>query len=144
VFQKLKKDPQKAEQYVNKVSAQGTDEKLSAKNPLADQWKLQESTYHTERGNEGRELNLAEAFSMKPGTWVSVQTPANGDLYFFELTKKGTDATSLALNKKIGEARTLLSDDAQRVLMEHLLREMKSKHAISLDFMSQGTEMTPG
>jgi|688.fasta_scaffold20110_6 GcvH upstream region-like protein len=143
VLAQIKKNPAAESQFVQQ-SAKEANALLAAKTSLAEQWRFDKSAFHAERSNQGKELDMAVGFEMQPGNWSNVQTSANGDLFFFELEKKGTDATPAALDTRIDKARTLLSDDAQRVLMEQLLREMKDKKAISLDYLSQGSEMTEG
>lgn len=141
IFAKTKKLPADISTYVYVPQADSEAGKLSATKPLGDQWKLVKTTYRSERGREGEEINLSEAFAMKPQTWSSIQTPANGDLFVFYLNKQGNDATPETLGQRISSARHLLSDDAQRVLMKRVLKEIKDKRAISLDYLNQGSEM---
>lgn len=138
---KITTDPRAKEKYV--LSPGSEEVSKDETKSLADQWKFQETLSNYERGSTEKRIDLTKVFALKPGEWVDVQTPASGNLYFFEVLKKGSNANSKALGKKIEQARTLLSDDAQNVLMEHLLREIKARNAISLDYLSQGTEMGP-
>jgi GcvH upstream region-like protein len=114
---------------------------LLPRQPLEDQWKLEKTAYQSERGKQGSEIDLLEAFEMKPATWSSIQSPANGDMHLFYLTHQGNDATMKSLSDRISAARDLLSDEAQKNLMESLLHEIKDKKSISLDYLNQGTEM---
>ena len=139
----IKKDPAKADLFVRPVVEQGPEDKLSAREALSDQWKLGKATYHSNRANEGKDVDLKGAYALKEGSWSKVYTPVNGDLYFFQLTKKGSEADVAALDEKVHTAQQLLSDEAQRILMKHLLREMKEKHSLSLDYLNHSAEMEP-
>lgn len=143
ILSKIQKDPKAIEIYISQAPAVATEDKLAERKGLDNQWKLEKSLYRSDRGSEGKGENLSEAFTLTPGAWSKVQTSANGDLYFFQLAQKGSEANNVALVSKINVARKLLGDDAQKVLMKHLLNEMKTKGAISLDYMIKTPEMTP-
>jgi GcvH upstream region-like protein len=141
ILNKAKKQPSNLDAYVYVPPAEVDASKLPAHKALGDQWKLEKIPFQSERGKEGEDVNLVEAFDMKPNFWSSIQTPANGDLHMFYLTKRGNDATMGSLGERISSARHLLSDDAQRILMKRVLHEIKEKRAISLDYLNQGSEM---
>jgi hypothetical protein len=71
-----------------------------------------------------------------------VSHSANGDLYFFQVESKGPAANHEKVIALVDKARDLLSDDAQQRLMGLLLREMKDRNALSLDYLNQTAEMS--
>ncbi len=133
----IKKNPANLSDWVQtSLSPDNEPNLLSKREPLANQWKLLMANHHEERAGESGDINLQELFTMEPGSWSRVQTPANGDLYFFQLKSKGSDATSASLSQQVMAAHALLSDEAQSQLMQQILEEIKAKKAISLDFMN--------
>lgn len=128
----LKKNPENSAKWLQTIPEEESTQ-LASRAPLADQWKLLKTLHTQERAQEGV---LETFFAMEPGSWSPVQTPANGDLSFFQLTNKGTDATQASLEEKVKAAQALLADESEGQLMEQLLHEMKSKKALSLDFMN--------
>jgi len=136
----IKKDPQGEANWIQpKASQEGAQDKLPPHPALADQWKFIKSPYQADRGDD--KIDLADAFTLQPNGWSKVHTPVSGDLYFFQLIKKGSNATVQALDETVHKARNLLSDNAQRVLTANLLRTMKEKRAISLDYLNKQPEM---
>lgn len=138
---KARKDPKAAEPYLQLTEVVAGADKLPPRYGLADQWKLEKIAYQSERGNEGGDVDLTEVFALAPNSWSKVHTPANGDLNVFYLVAKGNDAAPESLGERVSTAHRLLSDDAQRVLMQHVLHEIKEKKAISLDYLDQSPEM---
>jgi len=138
---KAKKEPNALQPYLQLSQPEPEEGKLPSPKALADQWKLEKTAYQSERGKEESEVDLVEAFEMKPNSWSSIQSPANGDLHVFYLTKRGNDSNMKSLSERISTARNLLSDESQRILMQRILHEIKEKRAISLDYLNQGTEM---
>ena len=124
VLDKIKKDPKAETAYIHSAPAveSGSTDKLTVRVSLADQWKLQKAPFSAERNAPNKELNLATAFAMQPGSWSAVQTPVSGDIHFFVLNKRGTDADGVALAQEVQAARTLLGDAAEQALLKELLR----------------------
>lgn len=122
VLAKLKKDPKLEAQVVQAPSEVPNPDKLTPRASLADQWKLKKTPFAVERGDEDRGLNLNEAFALSAGTWSAVHTPANGDLSFFILAKKGTDANPIALAQEVQTARILIGGAAERTLLKELFK----------------------
>ncbi len=108
----------------------------------ADQWKFERIAYKTDRAKENGDVDLNELFKMPVDSWTEVHSPVNGDLYFIQLKdrSKASDMTTLYDQQHI--ASELIADDAQRVYMDDVLKIIKDKNAISLDYMSHAVEMT--
>jgi hypothetical protein len=105
------------------IEAQG-DESLFLKkggDPLLDQWMLAKQTKEIKR-SDATSLSKADMFAVPEGNWSSVSAPANGDLAFFRLLKKGTGQTAVA--EKIVEGQRTLGMDARRLLMHQVLSRM--------------------
>lgn len=143
VEDQLTKNPQQADKLVREPQTEAPSDKLMPRAPLADQWKLEKTAYSIDRTSEEENVDKGEAFAMKDGEWSAIHPQPNGDLFFFQLKRKVNGASMQATLEKIGEARTLLSDDAQQMLMRRVVAEIKEKHAISLDYMNQTPEMSP-
>lgn len=109
--------------------------------PLSDQWKLEKSVYQTTRSGADASVDHAHWFSIPPGAWTNVNTPANGDLNFFQLATKNSNMTEKAVADSVAQARSLLSDDAQQKLMQQVLNEIQEKGAISLDYLKKVAEI---
>ncbi len=142
ILSKIKKDPQNLSKYVKSVTESTDKNKLTVREPLQNQWKFEKSPFHSDRGGNKQTLDFKEGFVLNPGQWSQVHTPVNGDIFFYQILKKGNDANEDALIAKIDEARKLLGNDAQESLGKHLLSVMKEKRAISLDYLNRGAEMT--
>ena len=119
------------------LEIKATHDKLTKRDALFEQWKLLRTSFHYERGQEKSEVNLDEAFAASPGSFSRVHTPASGDIFFFKLVKKGTDADSKALAAAVQKAKALLAEEAEQILAGRLLQEMKAKKAISLEYLNR-------
>lgn len=115
-------------------------ESLIAQPSLADQWKLEKSPYQISRSSADIALDHT-VFTLPSGEWTGVNTPANGDLNFFYVSKKSNSVTEKAVSDSVNQARRLLSDDVQQRLMRHVLTMLKEKGAISLDYLKQVAEI---
>lgn len=137
---KLKQDSPEASQWVRDSKTDKEASSLQTRSPLFDQWKLEKTDYRADRSADPGDLDKEEMFALTSKLWTPVHTPVNGDIYFFQLQNKenGTDIT--ALYDKEHEAHALLSDDAQRHLMLHVVTELKDKNAISLDYLNPNIE----
>ncbi len=136
----FKKSPESIESVTKReeITSQEplNEEQLEARHSIADQWQLKKSTFKISRGHQ-EALDLKPAFTMQVGEWSELYTPASGDLYFFQLKKHEVPSSLQISSKKVIEARRLLSQDAQHVLMEQLLSIMKEKKALSLDYLNR-------
>lgn len=138
---KMQKDPAQIAALTREPQESNAKALTAAQTPLADQWKLERSTYQTTRSGADLALDHLYAFNISPGDWTKVNTPANGDLNFFHLAKKGNNLTEKTIADSVAQARTLLSDDVQQRLMRQVLNEIQEKDAISLDYLKQVAEI---
>jgi GcvH upstream region-like protein len=88
---------------------------------LLDQWALVKKTEDIKR-SDSTTLSKAEMFKGAEGTWSAVSMPANGDLAFFRLVKRGMGQQTVA--NKVSEGQRLLGMDARRLLMHQVLSKM--------------------
>lgn len=141
VEEKIRNQPALAAELTQEVE-QSTSEKksLGEQLSLADQWKMERMPYKATRSTVEGLVNKTEVFLLADGSWTKVHSPANGDLSFFHLERKGDEVDEKALNDKVSQVQRLLSDEAQQQLMRSLLQKIKSKQAISLDYLNQVAE----
>lgn len=133
---KLKKDPQSAAPYIrSEAQEEELANQLPKRSPLDAQWQLIKSSHREERSGEIGNIALPDLFSMNPGTFSRVYTPVSGDLSFFYLKNRGSDATVASLDNMVTRTHHLLSDEAEQELMRQVLNEITAKKAISLEFM---------
>lgn len=137
---KIQKDPALAATLTREATSAEADE-ISKQPALSEQWKLEKSTFQTSRSSSDVLLDYEHAFGLAPGEWTKVHTPANGDLNFFHLAKKGTQKTEKMASTSVAQAKQLLSIDAQQQLMRHLLAIIQEKGAISLAYLQQVAEI---
>lgn len=138
----LEKDSKNLDDFVREARPDAAIDRIDVRPPLTDQWKLEKKEYLVERAKEEKKLNPFEVFASVLGSWTSVETTPNGDVYFFHKTGDAGEGVSSLVANKIEQARRLLSDDAQRSYMKHLVAEIKQKNAISLDYLNQTIEMS--
>lgn len=110
---------------------------LTPRASLTDQWKLEKHAFSADRSSEASSIDIPELFALSEAGWTKVHTPVNGDLYFFELQRKGSDPDKAALAEKLQLAHQMIADDAQRTLTHHVVQQLKDKHAISLDYLDR-------
>lgn len=141
VKNKLQKDSSLIATMTREPAEQKSDSsKAPASASLADQWKLERSNYQTSRSSGNAVLDTANVFTLAAGDWTKVNTPSNGDLNFYHVTKKGSGATEKAVASSISQARSLLSDEAQQQLMYHALQQIQDKGAMSVEYMNATLE----
>ncbi len=132
------KDPALLSSFVSEAPAKIDETKLSERQPIADQWKLQKSAVNVHRG-DGLDQSL---FTLAPGSWSEVNTLANGDLSFMHVQSKGeeTNRDSVATIKKLNQVQQLVAGEAQQNYMSQVINELKAKNAISLAYLNQAIE----
>lgn len=139
----LEKDPVKASSLVREKEVSSNQEQLPEKAPLADQWLLDKTERKLERTARGDIISPADAFAVKEQAWSAIVTPPNGDLLFFQVKAKGSSSEKeIAVAEQTRAAHSILSADAQRVLMKHVLKELSDKNAISLNFLNPESQST--
>lgn len=109
---------------------------------VTDQWKLIKESYKIDRSMDSEDLDREELFAMAPEAWSVIHTPVNGDLYFFQLKGKGVPSEISQKSELQNIAYTLMSDDSQRTYMHRVLRDIKEKNAISLEYLNSSPELT--
>lgn len=115
--------------------------KESHKRSLNDQWKLEKADYKLDRSSEGNEIDAAELFTLAPKGWSGVSKVANGDIYFFQLKARENATGELTADyDAVHRAHEAIADDAQRNYMHSVVRELKDRSAISLDFMNTSSD----
>lgn len=117
-----------------------TAHSLAERVPLGNQWKIERKPYKTTRASSDDLLDHAALFKMADNSWTPVNAPANGDINFFHLDRKISEPDSKAVAENVSKARQLLSTDAQQKLMMLTLKEIKSKNAISLEYLDHTVE----
>lgn len=138
--EKLQQNPSlKATMTKAPAASKDQTSSLAARMPLVDQWKLERADYTNARSSGDTLLDQTSIFTLAEGDWTKVNTPVNGDLNFFHVLNKESIEADKAVSTSIAQARSLLSLDAQRRLMYHLLEQMKEKNAISLEYLSRST-----
>lgn len=109
--------------------------------PLAQQFLLEKETSQVSRQDSTRLVNSKEAFSLPEQAWSEISTPANGDLVFYQVKEKGRAPNAdAAIAEQVRKAQTMLSAEAQRVLMQKVLKELAAKQAISFAYLNQADE----
>lgn len=138
---KLQKNPAAIDELTREpLKLTSTNSSLPEQTPLADQWKLVRNVYTTTRSNTDELVDQDELFTLADNSWTKVNTPANGDVNFFHLERKISEPDRKAVAENVAKARQLLSEDAQQKLMINTLKEIKTKNAISLDYLNQAIE----
>ena len=132
------KNPQGAssEWYLVGEKASDAANALQAEASLQDQWKLAKEPFKMDRSsNTLTGFGDQDPFALPVHAWSGVNVSPNGGISFFEISSKGLDEDLAVVTSKMKEAHGLLSADAQRMLMQNLLKEIVSKKAISLDYL---------
>lgn len=112
----------------------------ASKDPLALQWALEKIDYKTDRSQEAGDIDVAELFVLPESSWTLVHAPVNGDLYFIKLEKRAPTQDQEGQIAMLNEAKDLLSDEAQQAYSRRFIEELKSKGAISLDYLNNGID----
>lgn len=134
----VEKDLAQADQWINKqTAAEDQSDSLANRPALVDQWKIEKATLTLNRQNQENTVDVAEALTLDPDGWSALKVSANGDLFFYQVkNKEMANIPSKAVAEQIMEAQSLLGAEAQRQLMQQVLRELKSKNALSLAYLN--------
>ena len=116
--------------YLAQAQSAPEEGKLTARTPLADQWKLtvESKVFKNYENSPWFDESL---FAMVEKGWSTVKAPNDGKLNFFQL--QGKQVPEETYLQEIKQGRQVLSVEAQRFLMAELLEELKAKDAIHLD-----------
>ena len=80
---------------------------------------------------------------MKDKDWTEVQVMPNGEMYVFnKLGSESAKEISL-VEEKITQTRRVLSDETQDVLARRLIKEFKSKNAMTLGYLDSQMQLIP-
>ncbi|MBA3957253.1 MAG: hypothetical protein H0X51_02500 [Parachlamydiaceae bacterium] len=113
---------------------------LKQRGALADQWKLEKVLYQASRSVDTGDVDKEALLLLQPQAWTKVTTPVNGDMYFFQLQSKELPVDAAGVFDQARGMHQLVSDDAQRHYMERVVRDIKEKGAISLDYLNANQE----
>lgn len=142
---KIEKDSDQANQLARAKADNASASSLEKRQPLSSQWLLERIAYSAEKNKKEEGMDLSDAFTMPLQAWSDVKTPVNGDLVFFQAQERGVAGEKMiAIAEQTKKAHALLSDEAQRVLMRHILKEISSKDAMSLEYLSIPVEQPSG
>ena len=141
VKEKLEKSPTEAAAWIKPTSeVEKVENTLAAPVKLTDQWRLESIAYKTSRGSSDNLFDKSTLFALKEGSWTKVNSPADGNINFFYVKQREVNATEDKVLNTVGQTRFLLSNSAQQSLMDHLLKLMNDKKAISLAYLNQSSE----
>lgn len=131
ILDRMKKTPAEESLWLN-AEVKAEPEKLSPAQPLRNQFKLSKRTQAISRADGLVQSNNDGIFALPIQGWTDVMVRASGDVWFFQVMGKNAADTNEATHRQIAAARTVLSNDAERLLMRHVLKEIKDKNAINL------------
>ncbi len=135
IQEKISKQPSLAATLTREATPAAQTEASKPNGSLADQWKLIRTSQQLTKSSTDSTIDKEKIFALKPPAFSKVNAPANGDLNFFYVIKRGNQATDLTTSANVAQAHRLLSEGAQVKLMQSLLTEMNLKEAISLDYL---------
>jgi GcvH upstream region-like protein len=141
---KLKKNPADADTLVRlEEKDTSPEEHLQKRSSLANQWKWVKAPYQVHRGTKIDDLDIdkEEILALGPDAWTKVNTPINGDIFFFQMKQRVNNEDVEATYDKLHQAHGLMADDAQRTYMHAVIDDLKSKNAISLDYLDRNIEL---
>lgn len=115
---------------------------LGVEVPLDQQWLLEKKQVRLDRGAENPQIDLDEAFALNELEWSDIKVSTNGDIEAYQLTRKLVgEEKNIAIAEQTKREQTLLSSDAQKVLMQKVLKIIKDKNAISFDYIKRQQEV---
>ncbi len=137
VRDKLQKNPEDAKAFLAIAQPKAEMDKLAPAKVLTDQWKLTESPFTLRRSDDGASMGREIIFSLKPNEWSDVISRPTGELWFFQLKNIGPAQNSVMAGQAILKAQAELADEGQRILMTHVLTEIKNKNAITFNYLER-------
>ena len=146
IKQAMEKDPASASHWIaSKAKEEGPSSELSERSSLAGQWKIEKSEAAISRENPSKNVDTQEAFALAPDTWSSIKASPDGDLAFYQVKNESVTPLSFSeLSKQTREIQEMLGAEAQRHLMRQVIAELKSKHALSLDYLNMPPDGNSG
>lgn len=132
---KAAKDPSSLKKWLQVPHEEIVDGKLAKPESLDTQWKLVSESQKIDRSSAGKGIEKKEVFSLAKNGWSKVNVGLMGDLYFLQVKEVGLKGSSEKIAKEVENSHQLLSNNAQKALMEELLAEIQKKNAISIDYL---------
>lgn len=131
--QELEKNPQEAS-----LLTVAEEEQASSKD-LQKQFSWIRSSLQLARKNDRGLFEAADLFQLPSNSWSTLKAAPNGDLYFAHVSDKASDSSSSELmQEQVAKARLILGSSAERNYALSVIEEIKSKNAISFEFMNAG------
>jgi len=111
---------------------------LPSSPPLVDQWKIPKTTVTLTRQVYKDPVDVKEALALSPHAWSSLKTPANGDLFFYQVKNHGEESDSqfAAIAEETRKGQALLGAEAQRHLMRQVLEDFRSQKALTFAYLN--------
>lgn len=138
--EQFRQDSAEIIEWIKEPQQETQDGKLPPRSDLAEQWKIEQTEYQVDRSAGDVPIDREEMFALQPDEWTKVYSRANGNSSFFQLKQKKDDSDTVGLFEKTMRVHQTLSNDAQKVLMHHLLADMKEQNALSLKFLDRAQQ----
>lgn len=136
----IEKAKDNSEIYTQQSEKQEGEGKLAEMLPLNNQWKLVKTPLVLKRKSQALIDHQQELFKLPDNAFSLVYDAPNGDLYFYHVkTRLHEEKDTPFLDEQISRARFLLSGEAQQMLLYQILPELKSKSAISFNYLNYDT-----
>ena len=117
---------------------------LAARPAAVDQWKVEKKAVILNRQQPNASLDIEKVFVLPVNEWSSIHVMPSGDLSFFQIKEKGLVSDQKALiAQQTRDLQAVLSDEAQRHLMQQVVKTLKDKNALSLAYMKAAVEDQP-
>ncbi len=102
---------------------------------LTNQWLLSKSTHSVGRSDDRSNLDPESIFALEDQDWTAVGAGRGGDLWFFQLSKKGPASGKVVASQQMARVRELLAVDARKLMANHVLDKIRDKGAIDLSYL---------
>lgn len=132
VEENLKKDSAAQEQWLSQDISQAKPDQLLPPPPMAEQFKLVKKAHAITRSDPLPATEKEALFNLPIKGWTGIVPRPNGDLWFFQVLSKDVASTTVATAEQLSQVRDILAADAESLLMQELLKEIKEAQAINL------------
>lgn len=130
------KNPKTIAAVVRDTPSMKEEAKLPTREPLENQWKIDQINYKLKRNDSETPLDKEKVFGLNVNEWSSIFTRPTGEVSFFYLKEKEERRDPLALYGMVMAGHRYLSREAQKTFMFQQLELMKEKNALSLSFLN--------
>ena len=138
---KVKSSPNKEVFLADKSLSEVDSNKLPPKAAWIEQFKWDKEDKSITRAVRDEVYEKEKLFALKAGETSPLLTPPNGDLSFIYVKERKVQPDpNLLANQTVG-IRNLIGAEAERSYMKRVLADIKSKGAISFDFLQVEPEM---